>query len=520
MFRPSHRPQKSQLFIEGPSSAAELVILDGALNRVARTVGEFRGDVAPGLYRVTARLGNSAEQRHLEIKRGRQAVIRADEWSVQFAASMPLEGSYTSREFHQEPAEKWSRELTFLKSKGKGRLFIFVRRIVNKARGRKRYPVHEPSWKDMVLLEGAGGEITRFARSDVALNLQDFWMAFTGDLQEGAYRLRLQGANANYDPRPIELPLWLTPQFETQVFVTWIDESPMPIIGLSLPRKGKGFVAFDRDRQHEASIAELALGGLQRGRNLISGRDLDSLLYGKFKNPWLGIIGAHCLMLDAKPRRRTLRVVCRNLTEMLGDHPDVLALRLALGEELKNLTFPPVLRAGMAAVLECATYRKTVIKPGSLIDSVASAMTPNGPWTSWCPDRVSRHVLAQRGPKRGAQASSKSSPSFTRNTDQPLERRRHPDLLHVINEESGHYLSLGHAPKSSLHSVLILKNIVGRAEALRRAVAHHKSKGRLNALVTQFRTAVRIARSGQDERAHKTVRDIAEELTSELGALL
>jgi hypothetical protein len=692
--------RKSHLFVEGPSTAAELVVLDGALNRVARTVGKFQGNVEPGLYRVTARLGNAAEQKHLEIKRGQHAAIRANEWSVQFAASMPLEGTFTSRETHQAPAQEWSRKLTFPDSRGEGRLFIFARRV--STHGKKQQPPHEDRWKDMALLEGTGGEITRFAKSDVASNPRDFWIAFTGDLQEGAYRLRLQGADANGERRPIELPLWLTARYETQVFVTWIDPSPMPVIGLSMPRKGKGFVAFDSDRQHEARIAELALGGLQRRKNLLSGRDLNILLFGKFENPWLGIIGAHCVMLDGEPKPGTLRTICRNLTIMLGDHPDVLALRLALGEEVKNLAFPPILRAGMAVVLDCATCRKTVIQAGSLLDSLASAMTPNGPWTSWCPDRLHQRALAQHDPKREAQASLVSSPNFTGNTDQgsvrpfghalhfmewlgiddisrgpvdfkaaqrilartqsaagvrrlamalnvPLStaeavletarsgearelssgrvalldqaraywRRkfdeeakpqlRQQDLLDVLNEESERYLSLDHTPTRSSSSVLILNEIVqqGRDEKerpfmiilsrdrywahpaipkavvqaimisedgsgtggessvqldqgqgasvvpiwrtgvgryvagayvhylliwatlpnvqtkdLRQAVARHESKEKLNGGATQFRTAVRIAQSGKDNRAHKHVGDIAAGLTRELGALL
>jgi hypothetical protein len=379
-------PPKSHLHIEGPSSAAELVVLDGALNRVARTVGKFDDDVLPGLYRVAARLGNAAEQQYVEVKLAGPAVIRQDQWTVQFAAASPLDGTSTSREAHQEPAEIWSRNLTFRQSQGPARLFLFARSVAKAAKP----SLHEGRWKSMALFNAAGEEITAFSDGHVVSNSELGWMAFTADLKEGAHKLRLQCRSADGEARAIEFPLWLSDKFETQAFLTWTDETSSPLISLSMPRKGVGFVAFDRDRQREDRIAELAINGLQRGKNLIVGMDLRALLTGKFKNPWLGIIGAHCLMLDSTPPVDPLGIVCRNLTKMLGDHPDVLALRLAAGEKLKNLRFPPVLRAGMAIVLEQSTRRKSVVETGSLLDSISLAMIPNGPWTSWCPDRLSR----------------------------------------------------------------------------------------------------------------------------------
>jgi hypothetical protein len=202
-------------------------------------------------------------------------------------------------------------------------------------------------------------------------------------------------------------------------------------------------------------------------------------------------------------------------------------------------------------------------------------------------------------------------------------QRRQRDLLDVLNEEIERYLSLKYAPTPSIHSVLLLNEIVqqgrdqqespfmivlrrdkywahpsipkavvqaiminddgsgpggessvrldhdqgssalrlwrtevhrnaggrdisysliwvtltnGGTKASRPPVTRHKSKGKLNADVTQFgtavskgtlnadvtqfRTAVRTAQSDKDTKAHETVGSIADELTRKLGALL
>lgn len=371
-----------RLLVEAPSTAAELVVLDGLLNRVARTTDRFDETVGPGLYRISARLGDAAESKLVAVEAGGVTQVTQSDWRISFAAAAPLEGTWTSREKHQEPAASYSRTPTRT-PQGDARLFVFARKISPHATD---MPSGTPFWNGLSLRAENGDPMCEFGPQETKQDLVDNWMAFVGDLSNGPHRLRIPVHSTVQ--RFVEIPLWLVPTFETQVFLTWTDVSKVPALSLSMAPKGRGFPAFDEGAQHDQRVAELALAGLQRGKILISDEERTRLLHGKGDNPWLGIVGAHCMLLETTPDRALLETVCGNLRAMLGDHPDVDALRLAAGERRLTLGFPPLLRASLAIVLRESASRTGVVVARSLLENVCLAMTSNGPWTTWRPDRL------------------------------------------------------------------------------------------------------------------------------------
>jgi hypothetical protein len=76
-------------------------------------------------------------------------------------------------------------------------------------------------------------------------------------------------------------------------------------------------------------ICDLALNGLQNHQDLLDEKDLNVLLYGKFHNPMLGLVGAHILFQKPELSPR-IEIVLRNLDHLLPESADVAALvRLA-----------------------------------------------------------------------------------------------------------------------------------------------------------------------------------------------
>lgn len=94
-------------------------------------------------------------------------------------------------------------------------------------------------------------------------------------------------------------------------------------------RTGSGFYP-DRDDERWTELARLALAGNRKA--MPSRDDLREMLVHKFEDPMLGIYAAHLLLREPEIRVDLLEIVLGNLFSMLGEHPDVQALRLKLDE--------------------------------------------------------------------------------------------------------------------------------------------------------------------------------------------
>ena len=96
-------------------------------------------------------------------------------------------------------------------------------------------------------------------------------------------------------------------------------------------------------------------------------------------------------MRDRDPDPNSADIILGNLEDMLGPCPDVRALRLLAARAfqatpaLEPFFEPPVLRAGLDAVLrEAAMYPELVPEEG-LVDHLSTRQFVDTPWTSWEP---------------------------------------------------------------------------------------------------------------------------------------
>lgn len=202
-------------------------------------------------------------------------------------------------------------------------------------------------------------------------------MASTADLPHGPYLLVYQPDAKTSRTQP----LWLSPGFETHVFILCRERLHLDDLFLSMAYKGAGFQPDDA----EALAVEVVLDGLQRGQNLASAEQMQQMLREKFNNPWLGVLAAYALLLDRSPDRALIQIVTDNLRGMLGpDHPDLRALALDPEQPAdRALDFPPLLRAGLQRVQRHSITHQTTIPPASLTNRIYDGLLADSPWTAW-----------------------------------------------------------------------------------------------------------------------------------------
>ncbi len=147
---------------------------------------------------------------------------------------------------------------------------------------------------------------------------------------------------------------------------------------------------------YERGIADLVTGG--RGPD---SETLDNLLWGKYRNPLFGLLGAHFLIRELRRAPQPnpyelerLAVVAHNLGELLGaSAPDVVALRLwgqLISGQRPTEQFHgelPLFNVGFQAFIEATALSDAATTLG--FDEVALGLDANSPWTLWRPDRTS-----------------------------------------------------------------------------------------------------------------------------------
>jgi hypothetical protein len=111
-----------------------------------------------------------------------------------------------------------------------------------------------------------------------------------------------------------------------------------------------------------------------------------ALLQGKLDNPMWGIYAGHLLAIQNEPDLPLLREVYNNLSALVGPHPDVDALLIALGDpKARDLTYPepPMLYASWALVLRASTTQHDLRPERSYSARVAASLWGTGAWLSW-----------------------------------------------------------------------------------------------------------------------------------------
>jgi hypothetical protein len=345
---------------------------------------EAAAELPPGIYEVEVTLGGQSQRQLVAVTPGQSVRIDQDTWQkLEFRSAAPLANTATTHEWHMEPAETWSRQITWPEAPGgDSRLFLFVRTA-----DPKRYPTFA---KGLFLLDGDGRLITDFTEG-VHKSPKDGWLAFTADLPAGYYILRRgrSGVRMRYQP------LYLCAGWETQVFLASPRGRPsLRTLTLNMAQRGAGF----RSDDEAAVAADAVFDSLRRVEDnavIASSEKLSTLVHSDPVDPWLSILAAYALLRSRDRSRREGRErpvgdeadllprVLESLT-VVEDHPDARAVRLR-DEAPAPAPFwhPPLLRVGLARVRRHATHHAETVPLNSLTDCVLDSLVTNSPWTAW-----------------------------------------------------------------------------------------------------------------------------------------
>ena len=216
-------------------------------------------------------------------------------------------------------------------------------------------------------------------REHTRRNDDDGWVAFSADVACRTIFLKYTGNPAR------TVPIHFYPGWETQLFLLHHGRPRFETMKFFMVGKGAGFQANDE----VARNVNLALTGLQNWTNLLPRPVMDDLLNGKFRNPIEGLIGAHFLLRELEPDAKRIDLVLRNLALLLPNSPDVRALEILRAQRLSRpidpepLFEPPMLRAGLEAVIAASAEVRGLIPWGSDLDRISSRVFADTPWSSW-----------------------------------------------------------------------------------------------------------------------------------------
>ncbi|MDB5072070.1 MAG: hypothetical protein JWM87_3181 [Candidatus Eremiobacteraeota bacterium] len=404
------------LTVSSSNPFAEIFVVDGAYQLVARGIAYVHADVVPGIFKIKTRLGRSeSEEIHL-FKTDTTLVV---EPPVQ-VSPIPLRGTNTSHDYQVDAAETHSKNVHVDAGSGAG-IFLMARRSCPAPS--ESTAAAQPARNlaaGMSLRDNNGKMIADFGASSVVEHDagRDAWAACTVSLNPGQYVLRtnLGGGMA------VEQVVFAPAGWQLQLFLlsTSAADDPAPqsagddsidlsVLGnmaVSMVKLGNGFNGSD-NTVGQADLVRIALAdGRPVFSNAVAGL-LDDMLHKKFENPIFGIYGAHLMLMGQKYFARDhdkvgrslesdsikwifdqnlFDQVIRNLRLLLGSsNADVEALSLKCSDPALRATrpadVPPMFRQSWSICVEASNGDPAMLSL-ALWERIA-AMVPAGPFLTW-----------------------------------------------------------------------------------------------------------------------------------------
>jgi hypothetical protein len=356
----------------------QITVLNQALVPVAADVHDLEVELEPGLYEARFEAGSSVREQLISLKPGKGAVdVRQDR--IAFASAAPLAGTRDQIPEQGEAAAQLSRKVQCALGRG-GQLLIFVRDEDRRARS-------DPARG--LTLHALDGELVGRLEADGesgggANDSHPPWSGCNYRLKPGSWRLRCRAPGVGL----VEQSVVVSPKWQTQVFLQRRRLQPggsrWPELADASVLMASTEVGFEPDHA-ELRATELARQGLRDRRIVVSAADLYSMLFGKTKNPMLAIYGAHLMLQTGQLDRPFLKSVVRKLRELIGDHPDVMALLLAIDPraEVGDFGIPPMLSSSWSIVVAATAARPELVPRGSLSAAISERVLAGGPWLRW-----------------------------------------------------------------------------------------------------------------------------------------
>ncbi|MCK1412375.1 MULTISPECIES: hypothetical protein [unclassified Bradyrhizobium] len=372
---PSSDPPKLNTLVVEASAPAEISVLDGSANTVARSVGRLSKELPSDIYKVRIRVGPTVEEKIVALDRDQELRIDA---SPDLYSPIPLANTSRSHGNHQEMARRVSE--TFTQTLGKGASVLVVARVwsrlghsapINPAEG-LTFSSESSSFK---LDLGKLAE-REFDGDPIA--------AWSAEVAPGSYRLQRAGVTRT---------IIATSNQQTQAFLLQRSASSQGAQDKAKLDIGDAAISISPRQSFDPNseqtwLAEVARYALTQKRKILSPDVLDQILRAKFDAPMLGLLGAHLLLRDEPDNVADFETVTGNLLNILGsDHPDVRALFLARATPSpmvpRHIASPPMLRASWDLAVAHSLVEKDVFPEESEAGRLSALVLPGSPWLLW-----------------------------------------------------------------------------------------------------------------------------------------
>jgi hypothetical protein len=363
---------------------ADIAVLDGGLNPVARGIGHLQAGLPSGIYKVEARSGPTVTRQLVALDRDRDVALGL----APFPSPIPLAGTSRTHEEHQALVSDVSSTASV--KFGNGASILVVARDWSPEDKPDARKADDPA-AGLVLCRADGTRLAavKEGAQQARSGNGDPASAWRAELDPGPYRLRLELP----DGTGLERSLYVAPDLQTQIFLlqrdyrldngTTVRRADFDGAGMSTPFYGAFHPASDRVR-----MAELARYALTQSRPVLSDDLLKQLLDEKFDDPILGLLGAHVLLRDKPLETSLFRIVTGNLRNLVGEqHPDLCALWLRRTDghhgSDRALPSPPMLRASWDIAVEESVSTPSLIPPDSTCGQIAGRVAPSATWLLW-----------------------------------------------------------------------------------------------------------------------------------------
>ncbi|NCA71283.1 MAG: hypothetical protein EOM91_14520 [Sphingobacteriia bacterium] len=409
-------PPDAHLTVVADLPAIRIEVLDGNLHFPLKGYGQVDGPLSPGTYRIRWRAGLESAEQTIILHAGEDRIV-FEPPELGFRSAAPMGGDSNSRDDQQQEALTISREAPLRLGRAAG-LVLYVRDL--KPSGK----IHPGA--DLVLHGANGSPLVSLADVASWRGQGERGQASSAgrrmELDPGIYRLRV----ALTDNSAREMSVAACPGWQTQVFLIRQGGRLVRSDGRYLPDLDHAAVlmvpAGDhyRPRQRvqrgprdpelagdDLRLAELARKALAHGwGRSIGATNIKDMLWGKWRDPMLGIFGLHLLLMQSDCDLDTAAEIHDHLRDSIlhgFPHPDALALAHEIarrrGEpapETPPIDLPPMLRRSWAMLVAATARRPDLIPTGSLAATVGDRLAGGDAWLTWrwTPDLDRQHVAA------------------------------------------------------------------------------------------------------------------------------
>jgi hypothetical protein len=410
---PSEPIVKRKLIVDADTPGTEIFITDSKGALVGEGIRKLEVELPPALYKIKCRVGDRVSEILIELAPG-QNPFYAPLPPLPIVSPAP---AVSPSGLPPDQTEDFAQSLIAgppLVHGSGGSLFVFV----------------SPDQQSATPPEYASGALSvRRFNGELIADLKDApnqtgCAGFTVRLDPGRYLLRVI---LDAGP-PVEQTVFVAWGWQTRVYLQLIEsatpasettakglDAMMPGKKIDLPHMGVIMVADNRDAglNPDDSPSPADLRWTAAARQALAARRsgaapnremMYALLQGKFRNPMLGIYAGHLLAMQESPDLGLLGEVYSNLHGLVGEHPDVEALLVAMKDpRAQSLVYqePPMLYSSWALILKASTVQHDLRPERSYSARIAASLWGSGAWLSWrmpSPDTVTSAGTAQPSP--------------------------------------------------------------------------------------------------------------------------